>query len=272
MKPFLKWAGNKYKIIEHIKSKLPEGKRLIEPFLGSGAVFLNTDYKEYILSDINSDIINLYKILQKNGSDFIEKAEAFFIPENNNQEKYYEFRKTFNETDDICLKSALFIYLNKHCYNGLCRYNSKGKFNVPYGRYKKPYFPAEEMMFFHKKSQKAILKNDDFVTIMKKAKKGDILYCDPPYVPLSGTANFTDYSSGGFDLNQQKTLSHLAKELSSKGIPVLISNHFTEFIAEIYKGSEITRLKVQRYISCNGNNRNKAEEVLALFKKGCKYA
>ncbi|MFM2344098.1 MAG: hypothetical protein RLZZ210_708, partial [Pseudomonadota bacterium] len=122
MKPFLKWAGSKYKIIDKIINVLPSGKRLIEPFVGSGSVFLNTNYEEYVCIDKNADLINLFKIIQAEGNNFIDYAKHFFIPNNNIEEQFYILRQEFNSTKDIYKKSALFIYLNRHCYNGLCRY------------------------------------------------------------------------------------------------------------------------------------------------------
>lgn len=113
LKPFLKWPGNKFQIINEIKSRLPKGKRLIEPFVGSGAVFLNTDYPKYYLSDINGDLINLYITLQSEGPTFIEYCKTFFSSNNNNEDQYYDWRQEFNSTNDTVLKSALFLYLNK---------------------------------------------------------------------------------------------------------------------------------------------------------------
>ena len=140
-KPFLKWPGGKYRLVEKICTKLGPGKRLIEPFVGSGAVFLNAPYNKYLLADNNSDLINLYIILHQEGNGFIEYARGFFQPEFNTADAYYSFRTAFNDSNDIRLKAALFIYLNRHCYNGLCRYNRSGGFNSPFGRYKKPPFP-----------------------------------------------------------------------------------------------------------------------------------
>ena len=134
MKPFLKWAGGNYRLIDRIQSVLPAGNRLIEPFVGSGAVFLNTNYKSNLLTDSNPDLINLFKNLQNEGQNFINYCSSFFVPENNNELAFYQFREEFNTTTDIRKKSALFGYLNRHCFNGLCRYNSKGGFNVPFGR------------------------------------------------------------------------------------------------------------------------------------------
>lgn len=265
MKPFLKWAGNKYKIIERVKAALVEGNRLIEPFAGSGAAFLNTDYSHYLLAESNQDLIHLYQHLQKEGEEFIDYCKTFFASIYNNNDAFYALRELFNSTSDIRLKSALFVYLNKHCFNGLCRYNAKGKFNTPYGKYIQPYFPDKEMLFFYQKSQNTVFECADFIETMNKAVPGDVVYCDPPYVPLSVTSNFTSYSADGFNLEQQIQLAKTAEQLAEKGIPVIISNHNTEFTQQIYAKAKIEIFDVQRYISCKGNDRNKAGELLAIF-------
>lgn len=267
-RPFLKWAGNKFRIIDEIHKMLPaEGNRLIEPFAGSAAVFLNTNYERYLISDCNPDLINLYNTLKKEGTDFIKYCKRLFTDKNNTSEKYYYFREQFNRTTDIRKRSALFVYLNRHGYNGLCRYNAKGGFNVPFGRYKRPYFPQKEMEFFYKKSRLATFKIASFETVISNAKKGDVIYCDPPYVPLSESANFTSYSAGGFSKDQQIELVNKAKAAANKGLSVLISNHRTNFTDEIYRNAtKRDYFTVRRYISCNGKKRHHAGEVLALFQ------
>ncbi|CCW34449.1 DNA adenine methylase Dam [Chthonomonas calidirosea] len=265
MRPFLKWAGGKYRLVEQIKRRLPVGTRLIEPFVGSGAVFLNTDYKRYLLSDINSDLVCLYRTLQRHGEAFIAYCKELFVPENNNAERYYELRAEFNASKDPWRRSALFVYLNRHGYNGLCRYNAIGEFNVPFGKYARPYFPENEMQYFAHKAQYAEFRYEDFRTVMRSAQTGDVIYCDPPYVPLSSTANFTDYAAGGFGVKDQEELARLADQLGQAGIPVLISNHATPFTEVVYAGAIQEFLSVPRFISCDGNNRGKAKEVLALF-------
>jgi DNA adenine methylase len=266
MKPFLKWAGNKFQIVERIKAELPSGRRLIEPFVGSGALFLNTDYPCYLLADANADLIGLYQHLQREGADFIAYSRRLFVPENNTAEQFYHFRTEFNRTTDSRYKSALFIYLNKHCFNGLCRYNQKGEYNVPFGRYKKPYFPEKEMHFFYEQAAHAHFQHGDFATVMRAAEPGDVIYCDPPYVPLSQTANFTSYSSGGFGVGEQQELARQAAACAQRGIPVIISNHDTEFVRAEYAGARVVAFDVQRYISCDGDNRGKAAELLAIFE------
>lgn len=265
LRPFLKWAGNKFRIVERIKRRLPEGKRLIEPFAGSGALFLNTDYQRYLLTDSNHDLISLYEILKTEGREFIDFTQQFFVPAKNQADSYYALRNEFNSCTEPYRRAALFVYLNRHGYNGLCRYNRRGGFNVPFGRYKRPYFPEQEMLLFHQKARCACFRHQSFEESMKQARPGDVIYCDPPYVPLSSSANFTGYSAGGFDLELQHKLASLAEKTARRGIPVLISNHSTPLTRDIYRGSKQEHFRVQRYISCNGNKRNKAGEVLALF-------
>jgi len=266
MKPFLKWAGNKYALIERIRQLLPDAKRLIEPFAGSAAVFLNTHYPSAVLADSNGDLIGLYQTLQREGDRFIAYARRLFTAENNREDAYYILREEFNRTRHKRRKAALFLYLNRHGYNGLCRYNAKGGFNVPFGRYTKPYFPEKEMQEFYIRAQRAEFRVADFRDVMSAARAGDVVYCDPPYVPLSRTANFTGYGSAGFGEMEQKALARLAKSLALRGVTVVISNHDTDFTVYAYRHASLTRFDVQRNISCNGQNRTKAKELLALFK------
>ncbi|MEM9102625.1 MAG: Dam family site-specific DNA-(adenine-N6)-methyltransferase [Pseudomonadota bacterium] len=265
-RPFLKWAGGKYRVLPRIFEKLPEGKRLIEPFVGSGAVFLNTDYSSYLLADINPDLINLYQKVQDHGESFVEEASHYFVKKNNTESIYYANRHRFNTTQDTLEKALLFLYLNRHGYNGLCRYSVKSGFNVPFGRYTSPYFPEKELMHFIEKSKKATFVCIDFVKTLQRARKGSVVYCDPPYVPLTLTANFTQYSKDGFNLEQQTLLAEQAKKLAQRGIPVLISNHATELTSELYVSAEKVSFPVRRFISCDSLSRVHAQELLALFK------
>ena len=264
-RPFLKWAGNKYRLLDKIKSVLPEGQRLIEPFSGAAATFLNTDYRRTWLNDLNVDLINVYRHLSDDHQAFIKFSESFFTSKNNQEKRYYQLRQQFNATQDELEKSALFLYLNRHSYNGLCRYNSKGGFNAPFGRYKKPYFPKQQLEFFASKTKQLKLTHQSFETVMLKAKTGDVVYCDPPYVPLSSTANFTQYSHKNFVNEHQEQLADLARSLSNQGIPVIISNHDTPYTRKIYAGAKIHKFTVPRFISCKGHQRIAANELLAVF-------
>ena len=230
-----------------------------------GRCFLNSNYPHYLLTDANADLITLYQHLQTEGEAFIDYCRPLFIPENNDKDRYYALRTEFNETNDQRRKSAIFLYMNKHGYNGLCRYNMKGGFNVPFGRYKRPYFPEAEMRHFHQKAQSATFQHASFATVMAACQPGDVVYCDPPYVPLSDTANFTSYSANGFGWAEQTELARQAAKLAHRGIPVIISNHDTELVRQAYEDAEIEAFEVRRFISCNGSKRNKAAELLALF-------
>lgn len=265
VRPFLKWAGNKVRILHHIKAILPPGNRLIEPFVGSGAVFANTGYARYLLADANADLIALYRHLQEEGHVFIDYCRSFFTPDNNTNDAFYRLRARFNETADAREKAALFLYLNRHCYNGLCRYNASGGFNTPFGRYARPYFPAAEMAHFHEQSRRAEFICAGFRETMESARPGDVLYCDPPYVPLSQTANFTSYSADRFGPGEQRDLARLAEMLAARGIPVVISNHNTEFTRRQYAQAQIVAFDVRRTISCDASNRGTASELLAIF-------
>ncbi len=265
MRPFLKWLGNKYRLIETIQPFIPKGNRLIEPFTGSGAVFLNTDFKRYILAEQNKDLVNLYLSLQNEQEAFIKYCKRLFQPRHNIKEKFYHYRERFNHSSEPRERAALFVYLNRHCYNGLCRYNSKGEFNAPFGRYDKPYFPDKEMHYFAKKLKSAKILHGDYLDTLKKAKVGDVIYCDPPYVPLSKSANFTAYTKTQFGENEQITLANKAKELANQGIPVIISNHDTEFTRHHYQDAKLHSFPIRRTISCKGEKREHVKELVALF-------
>ncbi len=265
MKPFLKWAGNKYKIINRIRKVLPRNARLIEPFVGAGAVFLNTKYPSYLLADSNFDLINLYKYLQREKKCFIEYCSGFFGKEQNTEKVYIKNKELFNRTNDMRLKAALFLYLNKHCFNGLMRFNSKGVFNVSFGRHKKPYFPQKEMLFSSHKLTTARVYHENFIVTMNKARYGDVVYCDPPYVSFSKTSGFKQYGASVFGLKEQLSLVKMAEKLIKRGSVMIISNHDTLFVNNVYKMAVVSKFDVQRFISCNGNNRFQVGEVLAVF-------
>lgn len=267
-RPFLKWPGGKFRLLSHISPHLPERKVLIEPFVGAGAVFLNHDFDQYWLNDINPDLINLYKTIKRLGPKFIPNAQKWFSLKYNKHAQYYRLRKHFNESDDREEKAYLFLYLNRHGYNGLCRYNLKGQYNVPFGRYKQPYFPEDEIKAFLNRASRIKFFNKDYGHVMNKAKslKDDgVIYCDPPYAPLTKTANFTSYAPTPFCLNAQQSLGVLAKEVSKEGPLVLISNHDLPLTRKIYHGAHIVPLKVKRVISCVGNQRKDVDELIAIF-------
>ncbi len=266
IRPFLKWAGGKYDLVEKIIKYLPDRKILIEPFLGAGSIFLNTDYEKYILNDINEDLINLYRTIQEDSGNFIRDAKRFFQKRNQTEKAYYRLRNRFNHSDEIYERSLLFLYLNRHGYNGLCRYNQLGEFNVPYGQYKKPVFPEQNISIFAEKAQKATFTCGDFKTIFGRARKNHVIYCDPPYVPLSDTANFSGYATEGFTLHDHERLAETARIVSKRGTPVIISNHNTRFVRKLYKGAKLVSINARRNISCKPSGRIKESEVIAIFQ------
>ncbi|MDY1038062.1 adenine-specific DNA-methyltransferase [Enterobacteriaceae bacterium RIT714] len=264
---FLKWAGGKYPLLDDINKHLPKGECLIEPFVGAGSVFLNTDFSRYILADINSDLITLYNIVKTQTNEYIDAARELFTPENNNPDAYYQFRAEFNQSQDPFRRALLFLYLNRHGYNGLCRYNLRGEFNVPFGRYKRPYFPLAELLHFAEKAQKAEFHCISYEKCMEMANADSVVYCDPPYAPLSATANFTAYHTNSFSPLEQAHLAEMAEKLVSKQITVLISNHDTPDTREWYKAAKHHfKVKVRRSISSNGGTRKKVDELLALYR------
>ena len=264
---FLKWAGGKYSLVEEIERHLPPARKLVEPFVGAGSVFLNTNFEQYLLADINPDLINLYNILKDNPEQYVRDAKAMFTPEFNQKGAYLEVREAFNKTDDTYLRSLYFLYMNRHGFNGLCRYNKKGGFNVPFGSYKKPYFPEDELFYFAEKAKRATFVCEGYHQTFSRARKGCVVYCDPPYAPLSTTANFTSYAGNGFSLDDQAALADAAERAATeRDIPVLISNHDTTLTRRLYHGAELSVVKVKRTISRNGGGRNKVDELLALFK------
>ncbi|HFK9151317.1 TPA: DNA adenine methylase, partial [Escherichia coli] len=194
MSTILKWAGNKTAIMSELKKHLPAGPRLVEPFAGSCAVMMETDYPSYLVADINPDLINLYKKVAADCEAFISRARALF-EEANREVAYYNIRQEFNYSTEITdfMKAIYFLYLNRHGYRGLCRYNKSGYFNIPYGNYKNPYFPEKEIRAFAEKAQRATFICASFDETLAMLKAGDVVYCDPPY---DGT--FSGYHTDGF--------------------------------------------------------------------------
>jgi DNA adenine methylase len=263
-KAFLKWAGGKSQSVEFIKQALPQKiERFVEPFVGSAVVSLNVDADSYLLADYNQDLINIYMAIKTYGPEFINYCKSFF-KDGNDKSVFYYNRSRFNTLDYTEERAALFLYLNRHAFNGLCRYNSSGGFNVPFGKYKTIYFPENEMMLFHEKAQKFDFVCCSFEETFKKQKNGDVFYCDPPYIPLNTTAYFTDYTDKGFPFEYQKELVRFAEESICK---VLISNHWVPNVTEdLYKKGDTTlRKNINRSISAKASGRGKVEEVLVVY-------
>lgn len=266
MRPFLKWAGGKFRQVDQITNLFPKKvNRLVEPFIGAGAISLNTNYPSYLVNDVNYDVMSLYWILQHSLNNLIAATEPLFVPENNAEDKYYELRDLFNSGIEGLQRTALFLYLNRHCFNGLCRYNSKGGFNVPFGKFSKPYFPKEELTQATEKVKNFWCMCTDFRLIFDMVQEGDVVYCDPPYYPISKSASFVGYV-GDFTLKDQTDLAVCAREAVGKGAVVVISNSYTETTMELYKDAQINLFEVSRTISAKTDERKPVKEICAVFK------
>ena len=264
-KSFLKWAGGKSKLLPVILNEIKEvNGTYIEPFLGSGVVAFNVHAQRYLLSDINADLINVFQQLKSGGDFFIAYCALLFEEEFRNETSFYKMRDRFNTTNSALEKAAIFIYLNRNAFNGLCRYSKKGLFNTPFGRYKTVYFPEVELRNIYTKCKDYTFLVTSFENIMQSSKENDVIYVDPPYVPLNDTAYFTAYTKESFGPDEQKLLAELAENSKSR---VIISNHDTAFTRELYKNADkIIELSVTRSISAKADSRKKVKELLAIYK------
>lgn len=262
-----KWAGGKFGVLEQIFRYLPEGKRLIEPFVGGGAVFMNAGYQENLLNDVNADLINFYKTLQREAHSLITLAHRFFL-DYNTQEGFLAVRNAFNKQvyDDLH-RAAAFLFLNRHCFNGLTRYNQAGEFNVGYGKYKTPYFPLQEMEAFLGAEGRSEFVCGDFAAVIEGAGEGDVIFCDPPYEPLPNTEGVTNYSGHDFKFEEQKRLVSLLTDAHRRGAKVLITNSGAPNIRELYQdsGFRVEPLFARRSVSCKGDTRGVAHDVIAIL-------
>ncbi|MCZ9235166.1 DNA adenine methylase [Escherichia albertii] len=266
-RPIFKWVGGKFGVLEQIFRHLPDGKRLIEPFVGGGAVFINAGYQENLLNDVNADLINFYRTLQREGHSLITLAHRFF-QDYNTQEGYLAVRNAFNKQayDDLH-RAAAFLFLNRHCFNGLTRYNQAGEFNVGYGKYKTPYFPLQEMEAFLGAEGRSEFVCGDFSAVIEAAGEGDVIFCDPPYEPLPNTEGFTNYSGHDFKFEEQKRLVSLLMDAHRRGAKILITNSGAPNIRELYQdsGFRVEPLFARRSVSCKGNTRGVAHDVIAIL-------
>jgi len=274
VKPFLKWAGGKRQLLPEILEYLPKniGKTTyFEPFLGGGALLFELQPKQAIVNDSNRELINCYQVIKDDVEELIEVLKDHKA---RNSKEYFDYLrgidrlKQYNKFSDI-QKAARIIYLNKTCYNGLFRVNSKGYFNVPFGRYKNPNILDEAVLrgvnnYFNQNTVTFL--NTDFAEAVKDAKKGDFIYFDPPYDPVSNTASFTGYDINGFNQNEQKRLKEVVDELTEKGCNVMLSNSATSFILDLYKDYKetIKTVSATRSINSNALKRGKINEVLVL--------
>ncbi|WP_318385952.1 DNA adenine methylase [Enterobacter sp.] len=264
MSTILKWAGNKTAIMSELIKHLPAGPRLVEPFAGSCAVMMATDYPHYLVADINPDLINLYRVI-KSGSDLFTTIAKELFSKNNTAENYYGIRKEFNHDRQWPAewRAAMFLYLNRHCYRGLCRYNQSGHFNSPYGNYKSPYFPENEIQAFAEKAQRATFICASYDETLALLQTGDVVYCDPPY---DGT--FSGYHTAGFTEDDQYHLASILERWSSEGHPVIVSNSDTSLTRSLYRNFTLHRITAKRSMGVAAGDGKSATEIIATKAPG----
>ncbi len=268
-KPFVKWAGGKRQIIDMLIKYAPrEFNTYYEPFVGGGALFFELSPKKGVINDSNEELINIYKCLC-NEDKFKKMCSVLnHYEKEHNEEFYYKIRNkdrnknAYNKLADYT-KAARTIYLNKACFNGLYRVNSKNEFNVPFGKKNKvnTYDGSNLITVSNYLTLNNIkICNEDFEKSVKTAKKGDFVYFDPPYD--SDTSTFNSYTEEGFGKEEQKRLAEVFKELDKKGVYVMLSNHNTVLVNELYKDYNIHVIEAKRNINSNGKKRGKVEEVI----------
>jgi DNA adenine methylase len=278
---FVKWAGGKTQLLGGYRRYFPETfERYFEPFLGSGAVFFclrsilekkGITKKDCVLSDANAVLINGFVAVRDAVDKLISELKRH-TREHHKDPKghYYEIRETFRtavKREDFpdLLNAADFIYLNKTCYNGLYRVNSQGKFNVPMGSYKKPSIVQESNLLKASRLLQGVeLYVRSYQEVLKYAAKGDFIYFDPPYQPLSTTSSFTSYTRDSFSEDDQRTLFKVFDDLAKRGCLLMQSNSATPLIKDLYSGYRVEEIFAKRMISCKGDGRGAIKEVVIL--------
>jgi len=266
-KPFLKWAGGKWTLASQILPLLPSvvGRTYREPFLGGGAIYFQlrgkTPPARARLSDAQGDLIGSYEVVRDDPEALIEQLET--LGKAHSKRFFYEVRKRFNSTEgDPFERAAWLIYLNKTCFNGLFRTNKSGEFNVPYGRFDKPrIIDAPRIRAASTALRGAIIRKSPYDEALEDAEKGDVIYLDPPYVPLSKTSSFAAYSLQ-FGPDEQARLAARFRELDKRGCQLALSNSDTQEVRELYAGYDITQIDAARSIGSRGHTRGRVTEVL----------
>lgn len=262
--PIVKWVGGKRQLMFELLKNMPNKyNRYFEPFIGGGALFFELQPDNAYISDMNEELINLYQVVGDNVDELITDLQKHDI-----SKEYFMKIRNIDRTEEYqnwsdVQKASRFIYLNRTCFNGMYRVNSKGEFNVPFGYYKNPRILDENNLInCSNLLQKTEIKHADFSEILKNAKKGDFVYFDPPYVPLSETSSFTSYTKGGFDIDMQFKLRDVCDKLDSMGVKFLLSNSDTKLVNELYRNYNIKKVFASRQINANADGRGKITEVL----------
>ncbi len=263
--PVVKWVGGKTKLLPELLARIPERfGRYYEPFAGGAALFFRLAPRRAVLADSNADLIGLYGALAHDVASVIRRLEHH--REAHDQRHYYATRERWNDRDaswPAAERAAAFVYLNKTCFNGLWRVNRAGDFNVPIGRYTDPPICVPEALRAASSVLvRAELRCTDYREAVADAEKGDFIYFDPPYDPVTTTANFTSYTAIAFGADDQRARADCARDLVARGCRVMLSNSDTPFIRSIYRGFKLERVKCPRAINSNASRRGDVDELL----------
>ena len=270
--PFVKWAGGKRQLLPQIKERMPEKyNNYFEPFVGGGAVVFGLLPENALINDINKALINAYRQICNEPDMFLKVINKLDQEMWEDGKKYYySLREHYNDKlmkaeYDVEL-AALFVFINKHCFNGLYRVNGKGLFNVPYNNSRRSSVDESVIMEVSEYLQGITIMNGDFQEISASAKKGDIIFLDSPYAPLNPTS-FESYTKEGFDIESHRRLSKFYDELTAKGCYCMLTNHNTELINELYgnKGYKIDVVSVKRMINSDASNRVGEEVIICNY-------
>ena len=273
MQPFIKWAGGKRQLLNEIEKRLPnEYNTYFEPFIGGGALLFDIEPKDAVIGDTNKVLIDSYNYIKNDINLLITLLDEFALNHEKTEDKkefYYENRKIFNlkieEEEYDIFTSALFIYLNKTCFNGLYRVNSKGVFNVPFNNRKKlKLYDELNIIEVSKYLTNVKILNSDFEETCKTAKEGDFIFFDSPYAPIKQDS-FESYTKEGFSYEEHKRLARLFKEMTEKGVYCMLTNHNTILINELYSNYNIDVVKVKRMINSDANNRVGEEVIITNY-------
>jgi len=261
--PFVNWAGGKSQLISQMSPFFPQSHeydRYIEPFIGGGVVFLTLRKKGAVLGDSNEELMNCYQVVR----DDVETLIKLLSKHIHEREYYYRLRQQDQKRMDPASRAARFIYLNKTCFNGVYRVNSKGQFNVPFGNRKAKIYDEENLRQISLLLKTVQLVAQSYERTLEQAQPTDFIYLDPPYHPLSKTANFAKYTSKPFGEGDQIKLAKEFKRLTELGCKVMLSNSDTPLIRELYGEYYVKTVVARRYINCNGNGRKAITEQLIM--------
>jgi len=268
LKPVVKWAGGKTKMLNQLSQYFPQTYcDYHEPFMGGGAVYfhlsaeINDRKAKAYLSDSIEEIINLYQVIRDDVEMLITASKKHIYDEN----YYYNIRSQNTAAMNDVQRASRTLYLNKTCFNGLYRVNSKGQFNVSFGDYANPVIVNEEVLRSASSTfQQAELATGDFEIVLENAKAGDFVYFDPPYVPLSATSNFTGYTVGSFNFADHKRLREVFSILQARGCYVMLSNSNTDFVRDLYRDCNIKTIYASRAINSDATKRGSIKELVIL--------